>query len=90
MVASETDRDLIYFTFNDEQTVENLKQIIEIIEKHNFNVSQVYKLINEYADEIRHTSVCLIFCKPKINFKSFGLSEFLKTKFGEAEQASKL
>lgn len=74
MVAAETDRDLIYFTFNDENTVENLEKILAIIYKHNLNVGQVYELINEYAAEIRHS---------KVNTKKFGLRQFLDTKFIE-------
>jgi hypothetical protein len=75
MVAAETNRDLIYFTFNDENTVENLKKIVSIIEKHNLNVGQVYELINEYANEIRHS---------KVNTNRFGICQFLDIKFSEA------
>ena len=75
MVAAETGRDLVYFTFNDESTVKNLEKIVDIIEKHKLNVGQVYRLLNEYADEIRD--------KAKVNIKKFGLCQFLEIKFSE-------
>ena len=74
MVAAETDRDLIYFTFNDENTVENLNKILSIIDKYNLKVGQIYELINEYADGIRHS---------KVNTKKFGLCQFLDVKLND-------
>ena len=76
MVAALTDRDLIYFTFNDEFTVAQLKGLVAIIEKYTITVGQMYKLIKEYADEIRHGEN-----KPRINYKHFGIFQFLETKF---------
>ena len=75
MAAAEADRDLIYFTFNHESTTQKLTHIMQIIERENLNVGQVYSLINEFADEIRPLR--------SLDIKNFGLLEFLKTKFSE-------
>ena len=46
MVAAETSRDLIYFTFNDKETVDNLNGLIKIIDDKNllFNIVKNLKI----------------------------------------------
>ena len=73
MAAAEADRDLIYFTFGEQSTLEIMKELHEIIKKNNLNVGQVYELINEYSVEIRPLK--------SDDIKLFGILEFLKTKF---------
>ena len=71
IAAAETDRDLIYFTFQDEEAFKKLEKISDIIKT--MNVSQIYELIGEYANEI---------CDLRLQeIQRFGLSEFLSTKF---------
>jgi hypothetical protein len=77
MVAAETDRDLVYFTFNDEKTVKSLKNILKIIHDFQLTVGQVYKLINEYATELDHLD------KTDVDTSDFGLSQFLQVKFSD-------
>ena len=77
MVAAETDRDLVYFTFNDEKTVKSLKNILKIIHDFQLTVGQVYKLINEYAMELDHLD------KSDVDTSDFGLSQFLQVKFSD-------
>jgi poly(ADP-ribose) glycohydrolase len=84
MVAAETHRDLIYFTFSDEGTLENLNKIQMILERHSLNVGQVYQLINEYADEIRNIGNNNANSrKQKVQMNRFGLVQFLEVKFSE-------
>jgi hypothetical protein len=73
MTAAEANRDLIYYTFNDANTYESLTKIVEIIEKKDINVGQMYELIQEYADEIRRLDTSQI--------NKFRLCEFLHTKY---------
>lgn len=77
MVAAETDRDLVYFTFNDEKTVKSLKNILKIIEDYQLTVGQVYKLIDEYAMELEHLD------RSDVDTSDFGLSQFLQVKFSD-------
>ncbi len=70
IAAAETGRDIIYFTFQDEETFNKLKKISDILKK--MNVSQMYGLIVEYANEIEDFTVQ--------KFQRFGLGEFLSTK----------
>jgi poly(ADP-ribose) glycohydrolase len=73
LVASETSRDLVYYTFNHKETVKNLNNIMSIIEKERLCVGDVYKLILEYSDEIRSLK--------SSDLKYFGICQFLETKF---------
>ncbi len=73
LAASETDRDLVYYTFNHEETVKNLKNIMSLIEKERLCVGDVYKLILEYSDEIRDLK--------SSDLKHFGICQFLETKY---------
>jgi len=70
IAAAETDRDIIYFTFQDEETFNKLKKISDILKT--MNVSQMYELIGEYANEISDLKLQEI--------QRFGLGEFLSTK----------
>lgn len=73
MVAAETDRDLIYFTFHENKTMTRLNKIVEIIKRQNLNVSQIYNLIGEYKTEISHLS--------SSDLEKFNFCRFLITKF---------
>lgn len=73
MVAAVTERDLIYFTFQERKTLIKLNKIVEIIEENNLNVGQVYHLIGEYRTEISDLS--------SSDIEMFKLSNFLVTKF---------
>lgn len=77
MVAAETDRDLVYYTFNDEKTVKSLKNILKVINDFQLTVGQVYNLINEYAMELDHLD------KTDVDTSDFGLSQFLQVKFSD-------
>ena len=69
MAAGEANRDLIYFTFNDRQTEENLKALMQIIDENKLNVGQVYNLVNDYAEEIRDMK----------SIGKFGIRQYLET-----------
>lgn len=71
MAAAETDRDLIYYTFHDEETMKKLELIVKLLA--NLNVSQAYELIKEYSNEVGHLKIS--------EMKRFGLGQFLMTKF---------
>ncbi len=71
MVAAETGRDLVYFTFNSQDTYQKLEKILGIVKS--LNVGQVYELIGEYNGEIGSLNAHEI--------KNFGLAEFLEAKF---------
>ncbi len=71
IAAAETNRDLIYFTFNNDEAFRKLEKMTDIIKT--MNVSQVYALIAEYSNEIADLRL------REIN--GFGLCEFLSTKF---------
>ena len=73
IAAAETGRDLIYFTFNREETFRKLEIIANIIA--NLNVSQVYELIGEYSNEIRELKSHVI--------KQFGIGQFMLTKLSK-------
>ena len=73
MAAAQADRDLIYFTFGEQSTLEIMKELHQIITINNLNVGQVYEFINEYSVEIRPLK--------SDDIKLFGILEFLKTKF---------
>ena len=72
MAAAQADRDLIYFTFGEQSTLEIMKELHQIITINNLNVGQVYEFINEYSVEIRPLK--------SDDIKLFGILEFLKTK----------
>jgi hypothetical protein len=71
--AAESNRNLVYFTFHDVSTYENLKKIQKLIEERKLTVSQVYELILEYLNEIQALKSAQI--------KLFGIAQFLDTKF---------
>lgn len=71
--AAEAERDLIYFTFNDKNTVDILNTFTKIINDNKLDVGQLYKLLNEYAEEIRPLK--------ETQIKMFDLHQFFKTKF---------
>lgn len=75
MAASEADRDLIFYTFNHEETVNSLNKIIDIIEAEKLKISDIYKLVMDYYNEI--------FSLTAAEMKVFNLVEYLKTKFNK-------
>lgn len=73
MAATEANRDLIYYTFNSESTQKQLEQLIAMIEREKLTVGDIYKLINEYDEEIYNLK--------SSHAQNFNLYEFMKTKF---------
>jgi hypothetical protein len=71
MAAAEAGRDLIYFTFNDKETKENLNGLVKLLEENKMTVGQVYDLINDYSDEIRDLK----------SIGKFGLRQYIETIF---------
>jgi hypothetical protein len=71
MAAAEAGRDIIYFTFNDSETQENLNGLIKLLEENKMSVGQVYNLINDYADEIKDLK----------SIGKFGLRQYIETIF---------
>lgn len=77
MTASETERDLIYFTFNELSLVSNLNKIVHLIESSKLNVSQIYAIINDYSahlnqldsTQIENFSICK-FMEEKLTFST--------------------
>lgn len=53
MAASEANRDLIYFTFNDAETVRSFKDIMKIVENEKLNVGKIYELLVAYNSQIQ-------------------------------------
>ena len=53
MAAAETSRDLIYFTFNDLDTVQKLTKLQRLISQADLSVGQVYELILRYAQHLQ-------------------------------------
>ena len=49
MAAAAANRDLIYYTFNDSETYEDLVDILSMIQSKNLNVGQVYRLLMDYT-----------------------------------------
>jgi poly(ADP-ribose) glycohydrolase len=73
MAASEADRDLVYFTFNDQKTFTALNEMVKVIfEEHQLNIGEIYQLINDYSIEIAELS--------QTELKKFSLLEFMKMK----------
>jgi len=70
IAAAETDRDIIYYTFQDGEAFEKLEKISNILKT--MSVSQMYELIGEYANEISDLKLQEI--------QRFGIAEFLSTK----------
>jgi hypothetical protein len=70
IAAAETDRDIIYFAFHDEEAFKKLEKISNILKT--MSVSQMYELIGEYANEISDLKLQEI--------QRFGIAEFLSTK----------
>jgi len=71
IAASEADRDIVYYTFNDQQTVDTLMTLWNIIEKEKLTVGDIYTLIVNYYSEISNLSSSEI--------KEFTLLEYFKT-----------
>ena len=49
MAAAEANRDVIYYTFNDTETYDDLTDILAMIRTKNLNVSQLYGLLMDYT-----------------------------------------
>jgi poly(ADP-ribose) glycohydrolase len=76
MAAAECKRDLIYFTFGNEEICNKLKEIYEMLKIFEFTSAQIMALLKEYCQEIDKLKN-----KDKKIFKNFDLNEFFKTKF---------
>lgn len=50
ITAAVSDRDLVYYTFNDEDTTHDLNALLEIIQQNNLNVSHIYQLLHDYSN----------------------------------------
>lgn len=79
MSASQADRDLVYYTFNDKNTLQTLTELCEIIEKKNLTVSELYKRIVHYYDEIVNIN--------SRNLSAFNLLEYLKIIYSKKDCA---
>lgn len=77
MSASQADRDLVYYTFNDRNTLNALNQLYEIIEKKNLTVSELYNQIAHYYDEIVNIN--------SRNLSAFNLLEYFKTIYSKKD-----
>ena len=53
MAASETDRDLIYFTFRDLETVNVFNNMMKIIQEKKLTVGNIYELLVAYNCQIQ-------------------------------------
>lgn len=75
MSASEAGRDLIYYTFDHQNTFTTLSSMVGMCDQLKLTIGDVYKLILEYSDEIRGLTDSQI--------KKFDLSQFLQTVLSE-------
>ena len=50
ITAAITDRDLVYYTFHDEDTTNELNALLELIKSNNLNVSHIYQLLLDYSN----------------------------------------
>lgn len=53
IVASETDRDLVYYTFDSQTTCRNLIRIIEIAQENSLEVGHVYRILDKYCHKLQ-------------------------------------
>ncbi len=70
MAATETQRSLIYYTFNDQVIVKKLEESVAIIVENGLKVSDMYKLLTEYCARVNENKKYIL-----------GLNEFLSSKF---------
>lgn len=70
MSASEAARDLVYFTFNDEETFDDLNALSWFIQDREMTVSDLYKHIMAYCDFMNHSN--------SESFDSFQMLDFFK------------
>lgn len=73
MSASQCERDLIYFTFNDRKTADSLELLLKIIKLKNLNVGDVYELLVKYCEEVKQLR--------NADLTQFDLCAFFKTYF---------
>lgn len=78
MSASQADRDLVFYTFNEKNTKKNLNELYEIIESNKLTVSELYKRIVHYYDEIAKIS--------HRDLSEFNLLEYLKATYSNEKK----
>ncbi len=73
MAASETDRDLIYFTFRDLETVKDFNSLIKIIQEKELDVGNIYALLVAYNSQIQGLD--------ENRYQKYNILKFLKDTF---------
>lgn len=74
IAAAECKRNLIYFTFGNQETCKKLEEIYKTIKEFEFTSAQILGLLKQYCQEIDKL-------KNKNVLKHFDLYEFFKTKY---------
>jgi hypothetical protein len=73
MAASETDRDLIYFTFRDLETVKDFNSLVKIIQEKELDVGNIYALLVAYNRQIQGLD--------ENRYQKYNILKFLKDTF---------
>ncbi|CAF0792879.1 unnamed protein product [Brachionus calyciflorus] len=76
IVASEVNRDLVYYTFDNKETCKNMIRIIDIIQKNSLEVGQVYRILNRYCHKVQKFLNKSGNLSPTVQFKDFIISFF--------------
>jgi hypothetical protein len=73
MAASESDRDLIYFTFRDLETVKDFNSLVKIIQEKELDVGNIYALLVAYNRQIQGSD--------ENRYQKYNILKFLKDTF---------